>query len=123
MRRRFCAASLLLLLTALSACASGAFAEPEGLRVEAQQDVLLSEEPLQDVVLGHLTRGDEVSALCFVQRAQTQLGSFGSAIKVNTGDVTGYAAVTDFPHDPADRKQMFDLDAETLRDRLPGCAR
>jgi len=109
-------------VTTLAACSSGTSTDPDVIRVEAQQDVLLSEEPLQDLVLGHLRQGDQVTALCFVRRAQTNMGFFGSAIKVNTGDVTGYAAVTDFPHDPADRKQIFDLDSEDLRNRLPACA-
>jgi len=58
-----------------------------------------------------------------VNRAQTNTGSFGSAIKVRTGDVTAYAAVTNFPEGPALRQAIFDLDADALRERLPACSR
>lgn len=107
----------------LSGCAHDADDEPNGIRVVAQEDVVISQEPLQDVVRGHLRSGDDAIATCFVRRARSQVGAIGSAIQISVGDVTGYAAVTDFPEDPADRRQMFDLDAETLRQRLPACAR
>jgi hypothetical protein len=84
--------------------------------------VILSDNPLGDVVVGHLAQGDEVTAVCFVRRAQSNAGLFGSAIKVATGDLEGYAAVTDFPEDLADRESTFDLDPETLSDRLPACS-
>lgn len=70
-----------------------------------------------------MERGDEVTALCFVRRAQTNAGFYGSAIKVTTGHLTAYAAVTDFPEDPSDRQAIFNLDAETLLNRLPACSR
>ena len=122
MRRQLITAGFLIALSTVASCSSATSSDPEGVHVEARQDVMLSDDPLGDVVVGELEKGDEVTALCFVRRAQTNAGFFGSAIKVTTGDVTGYAAVTDFPKDPADRQAIFDLEAETLRDRLPACS-
>ena len=123
MRRQFGRAGLLITLITLPSCSSDTSSDPNGVRVEARQDVMLSDDPLGDVGVGNLEEGDEVTALCFVRRAQTNAGSLGSAIKVRAGDLVSYAAVTDFPEDPEDRQAMFDLDAETLRDRLPACTR
>ncbi len=55
-------------------------------------------------------------------RVEAQQDVSGSAIKVDVGDVSGYAAVTDFPKDPADRQTVFDMDAGSLQDRLPSCS-
>ena len=122
MRRQLSTAGFLIALIAVASCSSATSNDTEGVRVEARQDVMLSDNPLGDVAVGGLEQGDEVTALCFVRRAQTNAGFFGSAIKVTTGDLTAYAAVTDFPEDPADRQAIFALDAETLRDRLPACS-
>lgn len=122
MMRQLSTAGFLIALIAVASCSTATSSDPAGVRVEARQDVMLSSHPLGDVAVGDLEQGDEVTALCFVRRAQTNAGFFGSAIKVTTGDLTGYAAVTDFPEDPADRQAIFDLDAETLRDRLPACS-
>ena len=83
---------------------------------------MLSDAALGDVQAGNLEQGDVVTALCVVPRAQTNGGVFGSAIKVISGDLAAYAPVTDFPVDPSDRRTIFDLDAESLRDRLPACS-
>lgn len=122
MRRQLSTAGFLIAQIAVASCSSATSSDTEGVRVEARQDVMLSDNSLGDVLVGDLEHGDEVTALCFVRRAQTNAGFFGSAIKVTTGDLTGYAAVTDFPEDSADRQAIFDLDAETLRDRLPACS-
>jgi hypothetical protein len=122
MRWQLSTAGFLIALITLPSCSSDTSSDPEGVRVEARRDVMLSDNPLGDVVVGDLEQGDEVTALCFVRRAQTNAGFLGSAIKVRTGDLTGYAAVTDFPEDPADRQAIFDLDEEMLRDRLPACS-
>ena len=87
----------------------------------AQRDVMLSDSPLGDVVVGDLGQGDEVTAWCFVSRAQTNAGFLGSAIQVTTEDLVAYAAVTDFPENPSDRQANFDVDEKTLRDRLHAC--
>lgn len=121
LKRQLGAVGFLIALITLPSCSSES-SDPEGMRVKARQDVMLSDNPLGDVAVGDLEPGEEVTALCFVRRAQTNTGRFGSAIKVRTGDVTGYAAVTDFPEDPAERQAIFDLDAEALRDRLPACS-
>ena len=122
MRRRLSKTGFLIALITLPSCSSETSSDPAGVvGVEARQEVMLSVDPLGDVVVGELAQGDEVTALCFVRRAQSNAGVFGSAIKIRTGDLTGYAAVTDFPEDPADRQAIFDLDAERLRDRLPAC--
>jgi hypothetical protein len=113
----------LLAALVLSGCNSDPSDEPDGIRVVAQEDVMISQTPLGDVGSGDLESGDEATATCFVKRARAQVGAIGSAIEVRVGDVTGYAAVTDFPKDPADRRQMFNLDAETLAERLPACPR
>jgi hypothetical protein len=114
-------------LLALTACAGNTLqpgapaSEPEGVWVEARQNVHVSDRPLGDVVIGDLKEGERATALCFVAQAQTNAGFEGSAIKVEAGSLSGYAAVTDFPEDPMDRQMVFNLDAETLRDRLPSC--
>lgn len=51
---------------------------------------MLSDSPLGDVKVGDSDQGDVVTALCFVSRAQTNGGYFGSAIKVTTGDLAAY---------------------------------
>lgn len=122
MRRQLRTASFLIAVIAVASCSSATSNDTEGVHVEARQDVMLSDSPLGDVAVGDLERGDEVTALCFVRRAQTNAGFLGSAIKVTTGDLTAYAAVTDFAPDPADRQSIFDLDAEALGDRLPACS-
>jgi hypothetical protein len=101
-RRQLSTAGFLIALIAVASCSSATSSDTEGVRVEAQQDVMLSDNPLGDVAVGDLEQGDEVTALCFVRRAQTNGGFFGSEIKVTTGDLTAYAAVTDFPADPSE---------------------
>ena len=122
MRRQIRTAGCLMAVTALVSCSSAAPSGAGGVRVQARHDVILSDHPLGDVVVGDLEQGDEVTAVCFVRSAQSNAGHFGSAIKVTAGDLEGYAAVTDFPEDLADRESTFDLDPETLRDRLPACS-
>lgn len=122
MMRQLSTAGFLIALMAVASCSSATPTGSAGVRVEARHDVMLSNNPLGDVAVGDLERGDEVTALCFIRRAQTNAGFFGSAIKVTIGDLTGYAAVTDFREDPADRQAIFDLAAETLRERLPACS-
>lgn len=123
MRRQLGAAGFLIAVSAVASCSSATSSDSEGVLVEARQDVRLSDNPLGDVEVGDLERGDEVTALCFVRRARTNAGFYGSAVKVTTGDLTAYAAVTDFPEDPSDRQAIFNLDAEALRGRLPACSR
>ena len=117
------AVSLLAIVAATSCSTSETPGATEGVRVVAQQDVMLSDAPLGDVEVGGLSQGDQVAALCFVPRAQTNGGFFGSAIKITTGEGEAYAAVTDFPSDPSERQAIFDLDEDALRDRLPACPR
>lgn len=122
MRRQLRTAGCLMAVTALVSCSSAAPSGTGGVRAQARQDVILSDHPLGDVVVGDLEQGDEVTAVCFVRSAQSNAGRIGSAIKVTTGDLEGYAAITDFPEDLADRESTFDLDPETLGDRLPACS-
>lgn len=122
MRPLLSTAGVLITLIAMTSCSGATSSDIEGVLVEARQDVMLSDNPLGDVAVGDLEQGDEVTALCFVRRAQTNAGFFGSAIKVVTGGLRAYAAVTDFPEDSSDRQATFDLDARTLRDRLPACS-
>lgn len=96
--------------------------EPEGVRVDARQDVNVSDNPLGDVVNGTLKEGQSATALCLVRHARTNAGSSGSAIKIRTGSLSGYVAVTDFPEEPADRQKVFDVNEDSLRDRLPSCS-
>jgi hypothetical protein len=120
--KRLTAGFLIVSMCALPSCSSGTANGPEGVRVDVRWDVKVSDNPLGDVVIGDLMQGNQVTALCFVRRAQTNAGYIGSAIRINEGDLSGYAAVTDFPEDPADRQMMFNLDATTLRARLPACS-
>ncbi len=82
---------------------------------------MITNDPLGDVVMGELTPGDTATAVCFVADAQTNTGAEGSAVRIESGGVSGYAAVADFPQDPADRMMIFDLDEDDLRERLPSC--
>jgi hypothetical protein len=59
--------------------------------------------------------------LCYVRRATTNAGFEGGAVKIEAVGLSGYATVTDFPSDSADRQMAFDLDDQTLRERLPSC--
>jgi hypothetical protein len=91
------------------------------MRVEARQAVLVTDEPLGDVGVGKLEAGDAATALCFVPEAQTNTGAAGSAIKIESGRLSGYAAVASFPADAADRAMVFDVNERDLRERLPSC--
>lgn len=115
-----------VLTTAGSLCAcAGDTAETSprtGLRVEAQRSVLITEEPLGDVVSGELNAGDEATAVCFVSGAQTNTGLRGTAVQVEAGRDSGFVATTDFPADVSNRSMTFDIGEAELRDRLPRCA-
>lgn len=92
-----------------------------GVNVEAQRDVLVTATPLGDEVTGTLEQGQAATAVCFVKEATTNAGVNGSAVKIEGSNVSGYAAVTSFPEDPADRRTMFDIAENVLQDRLPTC--
>lgn len=109
-------------VVALGACGTtSSGASDEGMRVEAQQAVLVTDEPLGDVVSGELEAGDAATALCFVAEAQTNTGAAGSAIKIESGRLSGYAAVASFPADAAGRAMVFDVNERDLWERLPSC--
>jgi hypothetical protein len=82
---------------------------------------MITNDPLGDVVMGELTAGDTATAVCFVADAQTNTGAQGSAVRIESGGLSGYAAVADLPQDPADR-MTFDRDEDDLRERLPSCS-
>lgn len=123
MGRALALAVLLVCGSVLGACASVSdrTAAETGLQVEAQRTVLVTDEPLGDVVSGELGAGDRVMALCFVGAARTNTGARGTAIRVEAARRSGYVATTDFPDDPADRTMVFDVAEAELRDRLPAC--
>lgn len=121
MRRLLSTTVFSIALVAVASCSSSTSGDFGGVRVEARHDVVLSDTPLGDVVVGDVERGEEVTAWCFVQRAQTSAGFFGSAIKVTTEEVVAYAAVTEFPEDRSDRQANFNRDEGVLRDLLPAC--
>ena len=132
MRRTVVTGLCLVVLAALGGCGDDVTGSPEdggllaggdadGVDVRARQDVLVSKAPLGDVVLGTLEEGASATALCFVRHATTGTGLDGAAIRVQAGELVGYAAVSDFPPDPADRQMLFDVGEESLRDRLPAC--
>lgn len=109
-------------VVALGACGTdSSTGSAETMQVEARQSVLVSNEPLGDVVEGELAAGDAATALCFVPEAQTNTGATGSAIKIESGRLSGYAAATTLPADAADRAPIFDFSAGDLRERLPSC--
>ena len=118
MRRLISLAGCVALIGALGACGADS---AEGIRVEARQAVLVSGEALGDVVLGEMQAGDAATALCFVAEARTNAGAVGAAIRIKWGRLSGYAAVTNFPDDPADRVMVFDVDEGDLRAGLPPC--
>ncbi len=91
------------------------------MRVEARQDVLVTNEALGDVVDGELEAGDAATALCFVPEAQTNTGATGSAIKIEAGRLSGYAPVTTLQAEVADRAPIFDVSDGDLRESLPSC--
>ncbi|KRF08622.1 hypothetical protein ASH00_02665 [Arthrobacter sp. Soil782] len=92
------------------------------MEISALQDVLISLEPLEDVMVGMIREGDVATALCFVPEAQTQAGDTGSAVRIEAGQDTGYVPVTNFPPDPADRTNLFDVGEDALRTKLPTCS-
>ena len=63
MRRQLGAVGFLIAASAVVSCSSATSSDSEGVRVEARQDVRLSDNPLGDVEVGDLERGDEVTAL------------------------------------------------------------
>ncbi len=93
----------------------------EGMRVEVRQAVLVTNEPLGDVVRDELQAGDSATAVCFVPEAQTNTGAVGSAVKIESGRLSGYAAVTTLPAEAADRTPVFNVNENDLRERLPSC--
>ena len=106
----------------LGACGAEPSADSaEGIRIEARQTVLVTDEPLGDVVHGKLEAGNEPAALCYVAEARTNRGVADAAIKITSGGLSGYTAVTDFRDDPADRVMVFDVNDSDLRARLPSC--
>ncbi len=110
------------LVVAVGACGAASSAgSAETMRVEARQAVLVSNEPLSDVVQGRLEAGDAATALCFVPEAQTNTGATGSAIKIEAGRLSGYAPVTTFEAEVADRAPVFDVSEGDLRENLPSC--
>ena len=122
--RRDAPLAALTCMSALVACGSApetSAGPATGLRVEAQQHVLVTDEPLGDVVSHELQPGDRVTAVCFAGAAQTNTGAEGSAIEIEAGRRSGYAATTDFPEEPSDRSMIFDVTEDRLRERLPAC--
>ena len=117
-------AAAVVCLAALVGCSGGPetpAAPGAELRLEAQQDVLVTEQPLGDVVSRDLEAGDVVTALCFVSAAQTNTGARGTAVRTEAGRRPAYVATTDLPDDLADRMPVFDVGEAELRDRLPAC--
>ncbi len=110
-------------VTSVGACGTSAPDVPdEGIRIEARQAVLVTQEPLGDVVTGELEAGDAATAVCFVSEARTNTGAVGSAVMVESGRLAGYASVTTLPAGAADRASVFDVDDNELRERLPACS-
>ncbi len=109
-------------VVALGACGADSSAgSAKTMRIEARQAVLVSNEPLSDVVQGKLEAGDAATALCFVPEAQTNTGATGSAIKIEVGRLSGYAPVTTSEAEVADRAPVFDVSEGDLRENLPSC--
>lgn len=117
----FAAVGCLGALIALTSCSSATEDDSKGVAVQVERDVKVSDTPLGDVIVDDLNQGDRVTALCLVPRAQSSGGFTGSAVKLQTGSHTGYAAVIDFPVDPTNRQFVFDLDIEALQKNLPTC--
>ena len=92
-----------------------------GIDIQAETPVVLTREPLGDVVLGRLSAGKTVRATCFVTAAQTNAGLRGSAVKVHVDDVSGFAATTTFPARGGDRQPIFDMSTRQLTSRLDAC--
>ena len=122
MRRLLSMALCVGSVVALAAC--GAAPSPgaaEGMLVTARLPVLVTNEPLGDVVQGALEPGDAATAVCFVPVAQTNTGATGAAVMIQSSRLTGYAAVTDFPEAAEDRAMVFDADDTELEEALPSC--
>ena len=110
------------LVVVLGACGAEPSADSaHGIRVEALQTVLVTDEPLGDVVGGEMETGDTAIAVCFVAEARTNTGAAGAAVKIESDGLSGYAAVTDFPDDPAAQQMVFDVNDSDLRAGLPSC--
>ncbi len=110
------------IIVALGACGTESSGVSDGgIRVEARQAVLVTGQPLGDVVVGVLKAGDAATAVCFVVKAQTNTGAVGSAVKIKSDRLSGYAAVSAFPPDAADRSMIFDVNERDLRERISSC--
>ncbi len=121
MRRRLSLAGLVPLVV-LSGCGRQPASLPqEGVRVEARRTVQVTDEPLGDVVNGEMKPGDTAVASCYVAEATTNAGAVGSAVRIESSGLAGYAAVADFPDDPAERVMIFDIDDSDLRKGLAAC--
>lgn len=128
MKRRIRACAGVMTALALVGCGpsqdlgSVSGSRADGIGIEARQDVPVSDKPLGDVVLGTLRAGDTVWAVCYVDGAQTNAGVSGSAVKIESAGLSGYAAVTSMSADPADRERLFDTDQDALRGGLACCS-
>jgi len=101
-----------------SAPADGA----SGLELEVVRVSAIATEPLGDVITGELVVGERVTALCFVEHARSNAGVQGSAIKVTSGGVEGFAATSTLHDALSERQSIFDMPTEELRHRLDECS-
>lgn len=92
-----------------------------GMDIQAGTPVMLTRQPLGDVVVGRLSAGDIVRATCIETVAQTNAGFRGSAVKVTLDDVSGFAATSTFPTKGGGRQAIFDMSTEQLTSRLDPC--
>ena len=127
-RRARLALVTLVAATCVAACLGGCAAGSQtragtdtGLQLHVRQSVLVTDEPLGDVVTDQLDAGEQVTAVCFVRAARTNTGARGTAIRISTGRRSGYAATTDFADPPSARTMTFDVSEDELRRRLPAC--
>ena len=95
--------------------------DPQGVTVTAAREVLVSTTPLGDAGVASLVEGDSVTASCFVARAQTNIGARGSAVRVEAGDETGYAAVAIRDVETDERITFLEQSEHWLRSHLPEC--
>lgn len=93
MNRLVLAFASLMLVPALVGCGAGQGVADtgSGMKIEARQDVRVSEEPLGDVGIGMVGAGDVATALCYV------------------------------PKNAENRRALFDVGQDILSSKLPAC--
>jgi len=125
MRRRAVAAVLGAALLLGTGCGrqspSSAPEEADGVQLQVVRPVILTTEPLGDVVVDQLTEGQQVTGICLVAEAGTNAGVHGSSVRVRTETAEGFAATSTLQEQVHARRPIFDPDPTEPAQELRPC--